>query len=163
VQSIPPTAERIELLGAKGDVLFAIDVEQPDAPVPEGQQLSPTALLKLLIQAQEMALDRQSASIKGVMDGYATLAKMLAERLTSLERGYSQVLSAAFESTLMAAEAQAKLNGEQEKGENHSAIDQMAAEVIGKLMGGDKPPTVVQKKLDNGARVKPTSVVQKEV
>lgn len=151
VQSVPQNAERIEMLDAKGGTIFALDVEQPEAAPAEGTgPLSQTALLGLLLKAQEMALDRQTAAMKGITDAYERLAKMLAERLTSLERGYSQVLSAAFESTVMAAEAQAKLNIEEDKGESNNVLDAMAGELMQKLVTGkDK---VVQKKLDTTAK-----------
>jgi hypothetical protein len=165
VAAIPPTAERIEFVDAKGGTLFAMDIEQPDSATALDGGDRDTKLLALLLKAQEMALDRQTASLTGVMKGYENLARLMADRLTSLEKGYSQVLSAAFESTLMAAEAQAKLNGEVDKGENESAIDKLAGEVLSKFVGGSAPangasPSVVQKALDSKA--KPGSpVVQK--
>jgi hypothetical protein len=161
VQSIPPTAERIELLDAKGGVLSALDIEQPDAATALDSGDRDSKLLALLLKAQEMALDRQLASMTGMMRGYENLAKLMAERLTSLEKGYSQVLSAAFESTLMAAEAQAKLNGEQEKGESNSVIDAMAGELLSKLVGGkESNGHTVVKKLDTASKAKEV-VVQK--
>lgn len=161
VQSIPPTAERIELLDAKGGVLSALDIDQPDAATALDSGDRDSKLLALLLKAQEMALDRQLASMTGMMRGYENLAKLMAERLTSLEKGYSQVLSAAFESTLMAAEAQAKLNGEQEKGESNSVIDAMAGELLSKLVGGkESNGHTVVKKLDTASKPKEV-VVQK--
>jgi hypothetical protein len=159
VQSIPPNAERIEFLDAKDGVLFALDIEQPDSATALDSGDRDTKLLALLLKAQEMALDRQNLAMTGMMKGYENLAKMMADRLTSLEKGYSQVLQAAFDSTMMAAEAQAKLNGEVDKGEDESAIDKLAGEVLGQLVGGKSPTAVVQS-LDKPAK-NGKSVVQK--
>jgi hypothetical protein len=155
VQAIPPTTERIELLDKAGGVLAALDVEPAEAASAANDDRD-TKLLKLLVQAQEMALDRQTSHMTGIMGAYERLARMLAERLTSLERGYSSVLQAAFDATVMAGEAQAKLNGETDKGETESVMDAMAGELLKKLVGGnDKAPTasaaVVQKKIDKPA------------
>lgn len=160
VQSLPPDAERIELVEKDGSVMWALDVEQPAGETPDDKgPLSQRALLELLIRGQDMACERQMNAVTGVLKQYENLAKLLAERLTSLERGYSQVLSAAFESTVMAAEATAKMNQAEEKGDEESTMDKLAGELVTKLMGDGKNG-VVQKVIDKKAVVQST-VVQK--
>lgn len=164
VQSIPPNAERVEFVDAKDATIFALDIEQPDSATALDSGDRDSKLLALLLKAQELALDRQNAGMASMMKGYENLARMMADRLTSLEKGYSQVLQAAFDSTMMAAEAQAKLNGEVDKGEDESAIDKLAGEVLGQLVGAKGPPTAavngVVHKLDKVAK-RGESVVQK--
>jgi hypothetical protein len=152
VAALPPTSERIELRDAKGEVLSAVDIETDATRAAGDDGDRDIKLLRLLQSAQEMALVQQTAAVTGVLKQYEQLAKLLAERLTSLERGYSQVLSAAFESTVMAAEATAKMNQEAEKGESTSVVDAMAGELLAKLVNGNgKGSAAPQKKLDKAA------------
>jgi hypothetical protein len=128
--ALHPATERIELQDAKKNTIIAMDFAAPDAG-PRDDGTREEKLLALILRGQEMVLERQNSAMKGITDAYASLAKLLADRLTSLEKGYSEVLKGAFEATVMAAEAQAKLDG---KSEDDTGVEALVKRVMQGLL-----------------------------
>lgn len=163
VAAIPKTAERVELLDKGGGVLAAVDIEQEAAePAGDPSTYSPMAWLALLLKAQDAAVARHIEGTRSANESLERLARMLADRLTSLEKGYSQVLQGAFDATLMAAEAagtQAAMEKEKEAGDD-SPMDGIAKMLLGKMGVPDGAPKAKPKKLDKGGSAS-QPVVQK--
>ena len=101
VASVPPDAARVELRDNDGDVVFALQPDDDDAPAkaPPASGLSGEVerMLDLMLRAQQSALDRQRSQLDSLLHGYSQLAQVLASRLGSLERTYSDVMRAQYE------------------------------------------------------------------
>ena len=100
VASVPADAARVELRDDDGDVVFALqpdDDEPAKAASASGMSGEVERMLDLMLRAQQSALDRQRSQLDSLLHGYSQLAQVLASRLGSLERTYSDVMRAQYE------------------------------------------------------------------
>ena len=102
VASVPPDASRVELRDDDGDVVFALQPDDDDdapakAASASGMSGEVERMLDLMLRAQQSALDRQRSQLDSLLHGYSQLAQVLASRLGSLERTYSDVMRAQYE------------------------------------------------------------------
>jgi hypothetical protein len=138
VASIPANVERIEFRDAKDNVVQAMDfeVEAPGAPEKDAGAARDLKLLALLQASNDAACGRQMEAIGLVLKEYQGLAKLLAERLTSMERGYGDVLKALFEATSLGAKAEALLQAKEDKdADGEDDIVKQAAGMVMELLG----------------------------
>ena len=157
VEGLPAEWSRLELRDKDDATLWGLD-SPTSAGVAAPMQLGKggpvdqvSALLKLMLQAQDVALARQGESIARLTQGYQDLAGVLTARLTSLENLVSTVLQTAYDATLLSAEAQAQLsgdgNGRASKGE----------EMFAQFLGIKGRALGILPKVPNGAARKPAA------
>ena len=109
VSSVSPDAHRVELRDATGAVILALhpdeDGDLPAKPASAGAPSEVERMLDLMLRAQQSALDRQRSQLDSLLHGYAALAQVLASRLGSLERTYSDVMRAQYEAASQGADS----------------------------------------------------------
>jgi hypothetical protein len=139
LQSLPAEWTRIELQDKEEQILWGIDAPGKDDAAGLVQTKSSsvstelTALLALMLKAQDAALLRQGEMVSKLTASYENLASTLVGRLTSLENLVSTVLQTAYEATLISAEAQAMLTSG--GGEKSSQAEKLFGQFMGIKMG----------------------------
>lgn len=131
---------RLDCLALDGTQLDSLDGEaEPETKAEQPRFLRPeNENLNLLIRGQEAMLDRVSAMIQPLVQGYTTLADVLARRLAQVERHHMDALGM----LRMAAEYGARPTGEDTEDGNVlksvltivGAKLGLAPEVVGALM-----------------------------
>jgi hypothetical protein len=123
----------LELLDEQGGLMDVVD-NRAGAEEGELVEVTPDAKLagqlELLLRAQDVALARQERATAQLLDGYTKLVQTFAERLGSMERGYTAVLELAQRAAQAQADAQPDLGDE--------LVRQFAPGLVGKVMGGGK-------------------------
>lgn len=116
LETLPAEWTRVELQDADESVLWGMDapgasnVAAPMMVGKGGAVDQVTALMKVMLAAQDTVLARQRESIAGVQAAYEMLTETLCKRLTALEDLASTMLQSVYEMTLTTAEAQAALS-----------------------------------------------------
>lgn len=115
LEALPAEWSRVELQDKDENVLWGLDAPR------EGGTAAPKmlgtsgvdqvgALVKIMLNAQDVALARQGETLSKMQASYETLTKTLTERLTSLESLVSTMMTSVYEATLATAEVQGMLN-----------------------------------------------------
>lgn len=152
LEALPSEWTRIELLDKDGDILWALDaqVQKSEGALPGlakgGAVDQVTALMKLMLQAQDVALARHAASVAQLSQGYESLASMLSQRLQSLEVMVSTSIQSVYDMTVALGEAQVAALAAQSQGGPRTQAQQMFETlimrklgVVPKRPGGPKP------------------------
>lgn len=95
--AIPGDCDRVELLDAQGAVQWGIDVDDGAVVGPEpGTPLDAVAIVRLVVDAQDMAVRRYESMHAQLTKNYVDLTAILAQRLGSLEKNIGDVIKATF-------------------------------------------------------------------
>ncbi len=124
LEALPSEWSRLELHDKDGDILWALDAatSKSEGALPGlakgGAVDQVTALMNLMLKAQDVALARHAASVAQLSQGYEGLASMLTQRLQSLEVMVSTSIQAVYDMTIALGEAQvaALAAGQQSQG-----------------------------------------------
>lgn len=100
-------ADRVELRAESGGVADTISAAvKPGGPKEPAAQAPEERFLRLMLRAQEVALDRQSALFKDAFQTTNELMRTLVMRVNQLEAVHSKVLNAQWEAVTALAEAE---------------------------------------------------------
>lgn len=152
LESLPSEWTRIEMQDKEGNTLWMQDAPREPGAAAGALQLGKaagsnvdqvTALVNVMLRAQDVALSRQQDAISRLIAGYEKIVEVSTSRLTALENLVGNVLQTAYDATLQTAEAHAVMASAQNAGEE-SGSSKMLAEFLGVKLGVRKP---------NGARV----------
>jgi len=143
VEALPTDWERVELQDKDGAVLWGIDTPREVTAAPGqlgkgGVTGEVGALVRIMLQAQDMALARQGELVSKLTAGYERLAETLTGRLTSLEQMVSTCLQSVYDATLVAGEAHAMLR-QQGEGAPGGKAQELLAQLVGIKMGARVP------------------------
>lgn len=127
--AIPGDCDRVELLDGAGAVQWGVDVDDGAVVGPEpGAPMDAVAIVRLVVDAQDLALRRYESMFGQLSKGYADLTAILAQRLGSLEKNIGDVIKASFATAEAAGAASGSSSG------SDTSADDLAKHVVGMAM-----------------------------